>query len=245
MSPEPKMYRELASWFHLITAPEEYAEEAEEYRRLMMEAAGRPLKELLELGSGGGNNASHLKAHFTMTLSDLSPDMLAVSRRINPDCEHVEGDMRILRLGREFDAVFAHDAVSYITTRADLRATVETAFVHLRPGGVALFAPDDVRETFRPKTDHGGNDGTGRSVRYLEWVWDPDPTDETYLADYAYLLRDGEEVTAEHDRHLCGLFRREDWVEALQAVGFRARREVARLEEEGDMDVFVGVRPRT
>jgi SAM-dependent methyltransferase len=245
MSPEPKMYRELASWFHLITAPEEYGEEAEVYRRLMTEAAERPLKEVLELGSGGGNNASHLKAHFTMTLSDLSADMLAVSRRINPDCEHVEGDMRTLRLRREFDAVFAHDAVSYITARADLRATVETAFVHLRPGGVALFAPDDVRETFRPKTDHGGHDGPDRGVRYLEWSWDPDPTDETYLADYAYLLREGQEVRVEHDRHLCGLFRREDWLGTLEAVGFRAKREVARLEDEGDMDVFVGVRPRT
>jgi hypothetical protein len=76
-------------------------------------------------------------------------------------------------------------------------------------------------------------------------VWDPDPTDETYLADYAYLLREGQEVRVEHDRHLCGLFRREDWLAALEAVGFRARREVARLEDEGDMDVFVGVRPRT
>jgi SAM-dependent methyltransferase len=245
MSREPKMYRELAPWFHLITAPEDYAEEAGEYRRLMTEAAERAIETVLELGSGGGNNASHLKAHYTMTLTDLSADMLVVSRRINPESEHVEGDMRTLRLGREFDAVFAHDAVSYITTRADLRATVETAFVHLRPGGVALFVPDHVRETFREKTDHGGHDGPDRSVRYLEWVWDPDPSDETYLADYAYLLREGQEVTAEQDRHVCGLFSRETWVGRLEAVGFGATREVARLQDEGDIDVFVGVKPRT
>jgi len=245
MSPEPKMYRELASWFYLVTAPEDYAEEADVYRRLLTETAERPVEEVLELGSGGGNNASHLKNHFTLTLSDLSSDMLAMSRRLNPECEHIEGDMRSLRLDRDFDAVFVHDAVSYITTLGDLRAAVETAFVHLRPGGVGLFVPDDVRETFRPRTDHGGHDGDERSLRYLEWVWDPDPADETYLADYAYLLREGEEASVEHDRHVCGLFAREDWQRTLEDAGFRAGREVVRLEGESDTDAFLGVRPRT
>ena len=66
---------------------------------------------LLELGSGGGNNASHLKARFNCTLTDISPDMLALSRTLNPECEHLEGDMRTLRLGRTFDVVFIHDAI--------------------------------------------------------------------------------------------------------------------------------------
>ena len=71
---------------------------------------------LLELGSGGGNNASHLKTRFDCTLTDISPEMLALSRSLNPECEHLEGDMRTLRLGREFDVVFIHDAISYLTT---------------------------------------------------------------------------------------------------------------------------------
>ena len=39
---------------------------------------------LLELGSGGGNNASFLKMRFDMTLVDLSPGMLEVSRAALP-----------------------------------------------------------------------------------------------------------------------------------------------------------------
>src|SRR5918992_1861741 len=179
MTEEPKLYRELADWFHLLTAPEEYEEEAEAYRSLLVATSARPVREVLELGSGGGNNASHLKAHFTMTLTDLSPDMLAVSRRINPDCEHIEGDMRTLRLDRDFDAVFVHDAIDYITTLPALRAVMETAFIHCRPGGVALFAPDVVRETFASSSDHGGHDGDGRGLRYLGWAWDPDPTHQS------------------------------------------------------------------
>ncbi len=78
--------------------------------------------------------------------------------------------MRTLRLERTFDAVFVHDAIAYITTEDDLRATIETVAEHLRPGGAALLVPDTTRELFVPGTRHGGHDGDdGRSLRYLEW----------------------------------------------------------------------------
>src|SRR5262245_11097513 len=109
----PRLYTAFSRWWPLLSAPEDYAEEAEFYRRLFVAGCARPPQTLLELGCGGGNNASHLKKHFRLTLTDLSPDMLAVSRALNPECEHVPGDMRALRLGREFDAVLIHDAVAY------------------------------------------------------------------------------------------------------------------------------------
>jgi SAM-dependent methyltransferase len=219
---QPKLYRELAAWWPLLSAPEDYAEEAAFYRRALIQAAPRPLRTLLELGSGGGNNASHLKAHFSMTLVDPSPGMLELSRRLNPECEHANGDMRTVRLGCQFDAVFVHDAVVYMATEADLRDAIQTAFVHCEPGGVALFAPDHVRENFAPSTDCGGHDDEGRGLRYLEWTWDPDPSDSSYVVDYAYLMRERDgSVRVEHDRHLEGLFARADWLRWLTDVGFQ------------------------
>src|SRR5499427_9222526 len=88
----PKLYGELASWFHLLSSPSDYVEEAEFARNLIVEAAGSTQpRSVLELGSGWGNNASHLKAHFQMTLVDLSPGMLELSQRLNPECEHLRG----------------------------------------------------------------------------------------------------------------------------------------------------------
>ena len=201
---------------------------------------------VLELGSGGGNNASHMKRDFQMTLVDLSEPMLALSRSINPECEHVLGDMRSLRLGRTFDAVFVQDAVCYLTTLDDLRLMLETAWVHCRPGAAALFAPDSLRETFRPCTSHGGHDGAARALRYLEWAWDPDPSDATYLSDMAYLLRDeAGQVRVEFDRHQLGLFGRSDWLDGMRAVGFQASSipfEHSEVEP-GTTEVFLGVRP--
>ena len=239
----PRLYRDLAPWFHLLTSPDEYADEAGVYRALLEEAGD--VRTLLELGSGGGNNGSHLKRRFEMTLTDVSPEMLAMSRSINPECAHVEGDMRTLRLGRTFDAVFVHDAVDYMTSRDDLRAAMETAFAHLRPGGQALFVPDFVRERFAPRTSHGGNDDGPRGLRYLEWDWDPDPDDETYLVDFAMLLREEDgTVRVEHDRHECGVFARATWLELLVDVGFTAEaREIHVAEEEVASDAFIGRHP--
>ena len=88
-----KLYTELAPWWPLVSPPSEYAIEAAGYRQRLEENAEPPLDTVLELGCGGGNNASFLKRRFAMTLSDASAEMLAVSRARNPECEHVLGDM--------------------------------------------------------------------------------------------------------------------------------------------------------
>ena len=241
---EPRLYGELADWFHLLTAPADYAEEAEIYRRILLEACDEPPLTVLELGSGGGNNASHLKAHFELALVDRSPQMLELSRTLNPECRHLVGDMRDMRLGEEFDAVFVHDAVAYITTEDDLAATVATVAAHLRPGGAALFVPDFVRERFEPRTAHGGHEGGERALRYLEWFWDPDPADTTYVCDFAYLLREGGEVRCVPDRHVCGLFSRETWLELIGRAGLDASlEEVPPDEEPAGVELFVGKKP--
>mgnify|MGYP001496550927 CR=1 FL=1 len=216
-----KLYDELSSWWPLMSSPADYAEEAAFYERLLAEHCGRDARTLLELGSGGGNNASYLKSRFSLTLVDRSNGMLSVSRALNPECEHVQGDLRSVRLERLFDCVFVHDAICYMTTEEELRQAIETAFVHCAPGGAAVFAPDHVRETFHPSTDCGGEDAGVRGMRYLEWSWDPDPSDTTYTVDYVYALREADgQVRTVHDRHVEGIFAREDWLRLLGDAGF-------------------------
>ena len=240
----PRLYRDLAPWYPLLTPVSDYADEAVFYRRVIDRHARRPVRSLLDLGSGGGHVAAHLKQRLACTLVDVSPAMLALSERLNPQCTHVEGDMRTLRLGRRFDAVLVHDAVGYMTTRDDLAQAVATAHAHTAPGGVALFVPDFVTETFRAGTETGGRDGGRRALRYLEWRWDPDPADTTYVADMAYLLRDGERVDVVGDRHVLGLFTRPTWLTLLADAGFDAH--VLPFDDDvadsGGNELFVGLR---
>lgn len=236
MSESPKLYDELASWFHLLSRPEDYSEEAQFAAKLLTDAAG-PVRTVLELGAGGGNNAAHLKHHFKMTLTDVSGAMLENSRRINPECEHIVGDMKSLRLGRQFDAVFIHDAVMYMRSEDELSSALQTAAVHCRPGAAVLVMPDYVKETFRSGVHHGGHDGDGRGMRYFEWTFDPDPNDATYTVDFVYLLREGTQpLRVVHDTHLEGLFAREVWTRLLGAAGFTAVRTVP---DEWGREVFL------
>jgi len=239
-----RLYGELAEWWPTFQVPEEYREEATFFARALAESSDRPPHSVLELGSGGGNNASHLKARFAMTLVDISPQMLAVSRELNPECEHLEGDIRMVRLGRTFDAVFVHDAVCHMTTEADLGAVMVTAFEHCSRGGAALFAPDFVRETFVENVDHGGNDTERGSVRFLQWTTDPDPGDTEYFVDFAILIRDRDgAMRVEHDRHTYGLFPRATWRRLLRKAGFEVSASRSMTGDFG-RDLFVGKRRR-
>jgi len=239
----PRLYRELSKWYRLLTPVEDYKEEAEIYRTTLLRHARRPVRTLLELGSGAGHNAFYLKEAFQLTLVDRSREMLGLSEEINPDCQHLVGDMRDLRLGRGFDAVFFHDAVGHLTNESDLASAIETAYVHCAPGGVALFCPDYTVETFKPGSVSGGSDGTDRAMRYLEWCTDPDPSDCKYTTEMVYILRDGEApVTVEHETWQMGLFSRAKWLELISAVGFSATTEPIVLagNPTSGTEIFVG-----
>src|SRR5438094_9055999 len=137
-----KLYDELADWWPVFSNPVTYRRETSHFIRVLRKSTRPAPRTLLELGSGGGNSAFYLKRHFEMTLVDLSPRMLRVSRRLNPECEHIKGDIRTVRLGREFDAVFVHDAICHITAEPQVLAAMRTASPPSRPRGVPPFVPD-------------------------------------------------------------------------------------------------------
>ncbi len=239
----PLLYRDLVPWYRLLDPYEDHLAEATSYKTNLLRVSQPDNATLLDLGAGAGNNAYHLVDRFTCTLVDLSPDMSQLSRELLPQCEHLLGDMRSVRLARTFDAVLVHDAIMYMTNEADLRAAIQTAFVHTRLGGAALFAPDCVRETFRDHTEFFEADDDKRSMRGIEWSWDPDPHDDQCMAEYSFLLRAGTEVKSVHDRHVEGVFSRKTWIEMLEGVGYRVELVSRPLDEEGQFDeVFLCVR---
>jgi SAM-dependent methyltransferase len=244
MTPTPDRYRlytDLAEWWPLLSPPSQYLEEAADLLPLLLDGSDAgDARTLLELGSGGGSLAYHLKDRFTLTLTDLSPGMLAVSKQVNPECEHICGDMTVLDLGRQFDRVLIHDAIMYATEPDAVRKTLRTASRHCRPGGRVVVLPDCVRETFEVETESGGEDGAdGRALRYLMWTWDPDPTDYTFEVAYGLLLRETDgQVRMEMDRHREGCFPRADWLAWFEGAGLSARIH----HDPWKREVFVAVR---
>ncbi|HVB46083.1 MAG TPA: class I SAM-dependent methyltransferase [Streptosporangiaceae bacterium] len=246
-SGEYRIYRDLAQWWPLISPPQEYAAEAN-YLTAVLRSPATPVRGVLDLGSGGGHVAVHLKDSFTLTLVDISADMLAVSRELNPECVHVRGDMRTLRLGRVFDAVLVHDAIDYITTVDDLRQVIGTAFTHCRPGGIAVFVPDYVKETFDELTGVGGGaEQGGQQASFRERTWDPDPADDWVQAEYEFTLREADgTVQVVRETHRLGAFSRTAWLTLLAEAGFEPLpedgRTARRAEGRRPDNLFVAIR---
>lgn len=244
MNESNRFYSDLARWWPLVSPVDDYTEEAAEMIRVLRDA-GPSIATVLELGSGGGHNAWHMKRAFAMTLSDLSADMLAVSRVINPECEHVCADMRTLDLQRTFDAVFVHDAIHYMKDEAELDAALATIARHLRKGGTALVVPDVTRETFEPGTDISGSDGEhGEGIRLLEWTHDVPPDSPTFAVDYAFVIRERDgSVSSFVETHRMGVFSEPTWLARLNAAGLDARVVIERTtEDRAPRRMFVATR---
>jgi SAM-dependent methyltransferase len=240
------MYGDLAHLWPLVSPAEDYAEEARHWREALREHLGPGRHAILELGVGGGNNLSHLTADFDATAVDVSEGMLAHSRARNPGVEHRVGDMRTVRLGRRFRAVLVHDAISYLASEDDLRATFRTAAAHLEPGGVFVCAPDWYRETFfGPRVTVHGPRGPDGGFTMVEYAHDPDPSDTTMEVLYAFFLRSAGRVRVEHDRHVLGLFPLGTWLRLLTETGFGASKRPYWVHADGhEAWLLMGTLPR-
>ena len=239
MTPDQKglrLYNEFAHLWPVISPPQDYAEESEHWRSALRDLLGPGRWRILELGCGGGHLLSHLTADFEAEAVDLAPRMLALSRKLNPDVEHHLGDMRTVRIPGEFDAVLAHDAISYMLSEDDLRAVLATARVHLRPGGVFLAAPDLVRDTFRPRVLRWPGRPPSKpdepTVTVEEHLRDPDPADTVIESLFVYTIVENGVTRVAEDLHLSGLFPIATWMQLLEEAGFDP--EVMPLPGDGD-----------
>ena len=216
-----RLYNDLAYLWRAISPVADYADEALYWLRAIEDNLGPGPHQLLELGVGGGHNMSHITPYHRATAVDVSPKMLEMSRRLNPDVDHHLGDMRTVRLGRRFDAVLIHDAIGYMLTEEELRQAFETAKVHLRPGGLFLVAPDLVAESFREGAVVTWSSSVGSvSVVTEERLHDPDPSDTSVESLFTFRVTENGSTRVESDLHVSGLFSISKWKSLLAEAGF-------------------------
>jgi len=219
---EKRLYADLAWTWPIISPPREYAEEARQFRDFLRRTASIDVKEVLHLGCGGGHVDSQLQRYMRITGVDLSPMMLRLARRLNPEVTYRRGDMRSVRLGRTFDGVLISDAVAYMRTPRDLARAFATAYRHLRPGGSFVTYAEHAREGFEQNWTRAIRGRRGDvEVVFVENRYDPDPRDTTFEATFLYLIRRRARLRVETDRHVLGLFSTTAWQRALREAGFR------------------------
>ena len=230
-----RLYSDLASLWRLFSPPEEYAEEVETFRARFRRHGVPDGGTLLHLGSGGGSVDYHLKQSYRVTGVDLSEAMIAEARRVNPEVEYVQGDIRSVRLERTFDAVLVHDAISYMTSVDELRAVYRTAAAHLHVGGVMVALPEELKERLPHLEATAETRVVGSTVlTVMETNYVPDPLDHAFENVFVFLIREGDQLRVELDRHVNGAFELEEFLDAMRAAGFSASAERWELSEWGD-----------
>ncbi len=221
---ERRLYSDLAWTWPIISPVEGYIEETELFSKLIRKYSKIKVKTLLHLGCGGGHNDYTFKKHFKLTSLDISEDMLALAKKLNPEVNYQYGDMRTMQLGEKYDAVTILDSINYIKTVEDLQRTFITAYEHLKPGGVFLTFAEQIAGQFKQNnTTHSTHSKDDVEITFIESYYDPDPVDTNYEAIFIYLIRVGGKLEIYTDRHLCGIFKLETWLELLKATGFEVK----------------------
>jgi ubiquinone/menaquinone biosynthesis C-methylase UbiE len=180
------------------------------YVDLIKRTASEPPSTLLHLGSGAGGHDRIFKRHFTVTGVDLSLGMLNKARVAHPDIEYLEGDMRTLRLNRQFDVVVIPDSIDYMASQDDLRLAIQTAVAHLKTSGVLLVVAK-TEETFQNNNFAYTGEKDGVHVTLLENNYINPFRPNIYEATFVYLIRQQGELTIHTDHQVLGLFSHATW----------------------------------
>lgn len=216
-------YNDLAWTEDWLVDPTDYEEEVMVYVDLIKRTAKEPLHTLLHLGSGAGGHDYILKRHFSVTGVDISPGMLNKARTAHPDIEYLEGDMRTLRLNRQFDAVVIPDSIDYMASQEDLQQAIQTAVLHLKRGGVLLLVAK-TKEIFQSNNFAYTGEKDGIHVTLLENNYINPFRANTYEATFVYLIRQKGELTIHTEQQVLGLFAQATWDEVFKNAGITMRK---------------------
>src|SRR5262249_37637094 len=137
-------FRQYAKYYDLFNREKPYEQEAS-YIGARLQGVCPGLSEVLELGCGTGHHGRLLAEQgFHVRGVELSREMVELAQSVRTlargsfDCGI--GDIRSVRLKRQFDAVIAlFHVMSYQVLDSDVAAVLDTAAYHLAPGGLFLF----------------------------------------------------------------------------------------------------------
>jgi SAM-dependent methyltransferase len=142
-----KVFKEYGKFYDLIYRDKDYIAEVGYIEKLIRKHSP-DAETVLDLGCGTGRHDILLvEKGFSVTGVDRSEEMLRKAMHqiemqgIDKDRIGFQiGDVRSVRLNREFDVVISlFDVMSYQTTNSDLRNAFGTAAIHLAENGIFIF----------------------------------------------------------------------------------------------------------
>ena len=211
-------YNQLAWTEDFLADPEDYEQEVAHFADLLRQHADPPVNTLLHLGCGAGGQDYFFKRYFAITGVDLSVGMLDKARAKNPEIEYIEGDMRTIRLDRQFDAVIIPDSIDYIATMGGLQQVIHTAALHLRRGGVLLVVCSTAEQFRNNNFVYTGEKGDVH-VTLFENNYTSPYAPQTHEITLFYLIRQRGQLKTYSEHIVAGLFPQASWEAVFTEAG--------------------------
>ncbi len=229
-----KAYTDLAWTESRVYSPEKAAKETELFSKLIKKSSKINTKTLLHLGCGSGIYDYTFKKHFKVTGVDITENMLALAKELNPKVVYHHGDMRTIELGKKFDAVTIPESIGYMTSTEDLKRAIKCANRHLKPGGVLLICAN-IKETFKSNNFVYTGEKEDIEITIFENNYIPHDNDSICEATIIYLIRNKGKLETYTDIHTLGLFDKKTWISLLEEEGF----EIKETKEEHFYDEYM------
>ena len=215
----------------------DYAAEAARIHDLIEKYKQSAGNTLLDVACGTGTHAGLLARHYSVTGTDVNTAMLKVARKKHPEIRFLQGDMRALDLGRQFDIITClFSAIGYMRTKADLQKAAKSMSRHLLPGGVLLvepwFSPGQwtvgrVSTLFVDKPDikivrmtHSGKKG------------------KISLLEFEYLVGTLKGIERLSEHHEFGMFTHEEYMDAFIRAGLTVHHDPEGVDGRG---LYIGL----
>ncbi|WP_327084664.1 activator-dependent family glycosyltransferase [Nocardiopsis sp. EMB25] len=178
---------------------------------------------LLDVACGTGMHLRHLSEHFTTVEGlELSPDMLAIARRRNPDAVLHPGDMRDFSLARRFSAITCmFSSIGHMADQRELDQAIARFAAHLEPGGVVVLEPWWFPEAFTPGFVGASTvEADGTTITRVSHSTREDGA--TRIEVHYLVAAPGTGVSHHEETHRITLFPREQYEHAFARAGLSA-----------------------
>ena len=195
------VFGKYSSYYNLLYKDKDYAGEVE-YLHNLIQKYCQGAKSILDLGCGTGRHDLLLvEKGYSVTGVDQSEEMLAVANSqlsiLNPQpsiLSFTQGDIRTIRLNKQFDTVISlFHVMSYQVSNDDLLAAFASAKAHLKPGGIFIcdcwYGPAVLTDRPSVRVKRLEND-TISVVRIAEPV--VFPNEDTVDVNYNVFIKDKE-----------------------------------------------------
>ncbi|AVI51423.1 SAM-dependent methyltransferase [Pukyongia salina] len=156
-----------AKYYDLLYTDKDYSDEASYIDALIKKFQDLETKSILDLGCGTGNHANLLsELGYTVDGVDIAPEMIERAKQKfseNNGLNFYLGDITKFNNEKQYDAVISlFHVLSYQNSNTDVLKSMQTAYNHLKPGGLFIFdywyGPAVLTDLPQVRTKEIGND---------------------------------------------------------------------------------------